>query len=65
MEWNWIPLTRWGRIKQWCWRYAPIPWKRCMVCDRWFFNGSFWRRMTWKHGLPEYCSQRCADREFG
>lgn len=61
---NWLPLTRWERFKQWWCRYAPIPWKRCMICGRWFFNPFFWHRWTWKWGLPEYCSQKCCDDEL-
>jgi len=56
---NWLPLTRWQRVKQWWCRYAPIPWKKCMVCGRWFFNKGFYRSDTWKWGIPEYCGEEC------
>lgn len=57
-------LNRWGMFKQyWC-RYAPIPFKKCMICQRWFFNKWFWSSITWKYGCPEYCSRNCADIEM-
>lgn len=60
MMYDWMLYTRWGRFKQYWWRYAPIPWKCCVVCGQWFFNKWFWHPITWKHGCPEYCSRACA-----
>lgn len=58
---NWILLITRQRFIQWWCRYAPIPMKRCMVCGRWFWNWLFWHALTWRWGLPEYCSRQCAD----
>lgn len=58
---NLVPLTRWQRFVQWWTRYAPIPWRRCMFCRRWFFNRSFWRLSSMRWGIPEHCSRACAN----
>lgn len=37
--------------------------RRCMHCKRWFFNRSFWRWSSLRHGVPWHCSQKCAEAE--
>lgn len=62
MKKNWNPLNRRKRFKQyWC-RYAPLPFKRCMVCGRWFWDWHLIMHVRW--GIPEYCSRKCSDREL-
>ncbi len=57
---HWKKLTRGDCLKQWLCYYAPIPWKRCMVCSKWFFNKRFWHWSTW--GLPENCNNAACDK---
>lgn len=35
------------------------PVRRCIWCGRRFFNRSFWRWSSIRHGLPEHCGDGC------
>ncbi len=60
---NWIPLTRWQRLKR-TFNHYWNPWRRCVVCNRRFYNPDWWRLYSLQWGIPEHCSSDCANEEM-
>ena len=56
-------LTRWQRFVRF-WSYCLNPWRRCMYCDKRFFNRDFWRYRNSPDDGAEYCSGECAEYEL-
>ena len=50
-------VLRWIHVRR------SFPFRRCMWCNRIFFNWSFWRLCSIRYGIPEHCSEKCANDE--
>ena len=53
--------TIWHELFPFRWRNL-LPWRRCLWCGRLMWGWPTWCWIRW--GIPEHCSQQCADDEI-